>query len=143
MWNKVFKSRFLKGLESQLIYYFYVLVRHSFQRAGSDETCEGRDTDPLLPGRYQGDAEVQQRGAAAAAEGDEPSRHPDADGNEEGGVRINITSHIAAHATLPSSEELLHRRVRSLPLSGHQEAGQPHLRQRRAAGKEVRDLVLS
>ena len=25
-WNKVFKSRFLKGLESQLIYYFYVLV---------------------------------------------------------------------------------------------------------------------
>jgi len=26
MWNKVFKSRFLKGLESQLIYYFYVLV---------------------------------------------------------------------------------------------------------------------
>jgi len=26
MWNKVFKSRFLRGLESQLIYYFYVLV---------------------------------------------------------------------------------------------------------------------
>merc|ERR1712228_336384 len=26
MWNKVFKSRFLKGLENQLIYYFYVLV---------------------------------------------------------------------------------------------------------------------
>ena len=25
-WNKLFKSRFLKGLESQLIYYFYVLV---------------------------------------------------------------------------------------------------------------------
>jgi len=25
-WNTVFKSRFLKGLESQLIYYFYVLV---------------------------------------------------------------------------------------------------------------------
>ena len=137
MWNKVFKSRFLKGLESQLIYYFYVLVRLSFQRAGSDETCEGRDTDPLLPGRYQGDAEVQQRGAAAAAEGDEPSRHPNADGKEEGGVRINITSHITAHATLPSSEELLHRRVRSLPLPGHQETRQPHLCQRRAAGTEM------
>jgi len=26
MWSKVFKSRFLRGLESQLIYYFYVLV---------------------------------------------------------------------------------------------------------------------
>jgi len=26
MWHKLFKSRFLKGLESQLIYYFYVLV---------------------------------------------------------------------------------------------------------------------
>merc|ERR1711892_1517172 len=26
MWHKVFKSRFLRGLESQLIYYFYVLV---------------------------------------------------------------------------------------------------------------------
>jgi len=26
MWNKVFKFKFLKGLESQLIYYFYVLV---------------------------------------------------------------------------------------------------------------------
>jgi len=26
MWNKVFKSRFLRGLETQLIYYFYVLV---------------------------------------------------------------------------------------------------------------------
>ena len=25
-WNKLFKSRFLKGLENQLIYYFYVLV---------------------------------------------------------------------------------------------------------------------
>ncbi len=25
-WNSVFKSRFLKGLENQLIYYFYVLV---------------------------------------------------------------------------------------------------------------------
>jgi len=25
-WHKVFKSRFLRGLESQLIYYFYVLV---------------------------------------------------------------------------------------------------------------------
>ena len=25
-WNKLFKSRLLKGLESQLIYYFYVLV---------------------------------------------------------------------------------------------------------------------
>jgi len=25
-WSKVFKSRFLKGLENQLIYYFYVLV---------------------------------------------------------------------------------------------------------------------
>ena len=25
-WNKLFKSRFLKGVESQLIYYFYVLV---------------------------------------------------------------------------------------------------------------------
>jgi len=25
-WNKVFKSRFLKGLNNQLIYYFYVLV---------------------------------------------------------------------------------------------------------------------
>ena len=25
-WNKLFKSRFLRGLESQLIYYFYVLV---------------------------------------------------------------------------------------------------------------------
>lgn len=26
MWHKLFKSRFLRGLESQLIYYFYVLV---------------------------------------------------------------------------------------------------------------------
>eukprot|EP00091_Calanus_sinicus_P003123 TRINITY_DN13280_c0_g1_i1.p1 TRINITY_DN13280_c0_g1~~TRINITY_DN13280_c0_g1_i1.p1 ORF type:complete len:204 (-),score=73.78 TRINITY_DN13280_c0_g1_i1:48-659(-) len=26
MWNKVFKSSFLKSLESQLIYYFYVIV---------------------------------------------------------------------------------------------------------------------
>jgi len=26
MWNKVFKSRFLRGLESQLIYYFWVLA---------------------------------------------------------------------------------------------------------------------
>ena len=34
MWNKVFKSRFLKGLESQLIYYFYVLVRTSFRMYG-------------------------------------------------------------------------------------------------------------
>ena len=25
-WNKLFKSRLLKGLENQLIYYFYVLV---------------------------------------------------------------------------------------------------------------------
>ena len=100
-------------------------------------TSEGRNTHPLLPGRHQGDAEVQQRGAAAAAEGDEPSRHPNADGKEEGGVRINITSHITAHATLPSSEELLHRRVRSLPLPGHQETRQPHLCQRRAAGTEM------
>ena len=35
MWNKVFKSRFLKGLESQLIYYFYVLVRN---KVGTDES---------------------------------------------------------------------------------------------------------
>lgn len=26
VWNKLFKSRFLRGLENQLIYYFYVLV---------------------------------------------------------------------------------------------------------------------
>ncbi len=25
-WNKLFKSKFLKGLENQLFYYFYVLV---------------------------------------------------------------------------------------------------------------------
>ncbi len=25
-WNRLFRSRFLKGLESQLVYYFYVLV---------------------------------------------------------------------------------------------------------------------
>lgn len=25
-WNKLFKSRFLKSLEHQLIYYFYILV---------------------------------------------------------------------------------------------------------------------
>ncbi len=25
-WNKLFKSRFLMGLEKQLIYYFYVVV---------------------------------------------------------------------------------------------------------------------
>merc|ERR1719347_2065790 len=47
MWNKVFKSRFLKGLESQLIYYFYVLVAililffldaiHEMQKYGSEE----------------------------------------------------------------------------------------------------------
>ena len=30
MWNKVFKSRFLRGLESQLIYYFYVLVSNLY-----------------------------------------------------------------------------------------------------------------
>ena len=35
MWNKVFKSRFLRGLESQLIYYFYVLVY-----CGSENTLE-------------------------------------------------------------------------------------------------------
>ena len=97
MWNKVFKSRFLKGLESQLIYYFYVLVRHSFQRAGSDETCEGRDTDPLLPGRYQGDAEVQQRGVSPPRhqDGGQPPRHADADADE----------------ALQGAEELLHRWV--------------------------------
>ena len=26
MWNKVFRSRLLRGLETQLLYYFYVLV---------------------------------------------------------------------------------------------------------------------
>ena len=113
MWNKVFKSRFLKGLESQLIYYFYVLVRLSFQRAGSDETCEGRDTDPLLPGRYQGDAEVQQRGAAAAAEGDEPPGHPDADGKR---TFVIATSKLTL--SYPSQHMRLFRAQRNFYIAG-------------------------
>merc|ERR1712154_366832 len=52
MWNKVFKSRFLKGLESQLIYYFYVLVAilvlffldaiREMQKYGSEEEHQQR-----------------------------------------------------------------------------------------------------
>jgi len=50
MWRKVFKSRFLKGLESQLIYYFYVMVAilvlffldaiREMQKYGSEEELQ-------------------------------------------------------------------------------------------------------
>ena len=67
---QVFKSRFLRGLESQLIYYFYVLG--SIFQLGPDlyfSRCSrmrishvfpsGGNFNTLLPGRHQGDAEVQ------------------------------------------------------------------------------------
>ena len=59
-WNKVFKSRFLKGLESQLIYYFYVLVSFFYKSEVKINIIwsTGCHSDSLLPGRYQGDAEV-------------------------------------------------------------------------------------
>ena len=43
---------------------------------------KGCDIDSVLPGRDQGDAEVQLRGAAAEDGGDEPPRHTDADAHE-------------------------------------------------------------
>ena len=73
---QVFKSRFLRGLESQLIYYFYVLV--SIFQLGPDlyfSRCSrmrishvfpsGGNFNTLLPGRHQGDAEVQRWGDSA------------------------------------------------------------------------------
>ena len=74
---QVFKSRFLRGLESQLIYYFYVLVRDpsghypfSLQTSffcyftecisfSSRHFVSGGDPDFVLPRRDKGDAEVQ------------------------------------------------------------------------------------
>ena len=74
---QVFKSRFLRGLESQLIYYFYVLVRDPsghypfslqtsffcyFTECISFSSCHfvpGGDPDFVLPRRDKGDAEVQ------------------------------------------------------------------------------------
>ena len=52
----------------------------------------GSDTDSLLPGRHQGDAEVQLGGAAAEDGWHEPPGHPDAD----------------AHEAVQGPEELLH-----------------------------------
>jgi B-cell receptor-associated protein 31 len=56
-WHKMFKSRFLRGLESQLIYYFYVLVTilimffldalREMQKYSSDELTQGQATSHL------------------------------------------------------------------------------------------------
>ncbi|XP_023335093.1 B-cell receptor-associated protein 31 [Eurytemora carolleeae] len=56
-WHKMFKSRFLRGLESQLIYYFYVLVSilimffldalREMQKYSSDETKDGQTNSHL------------------------------------------------------------------------------------------------
>merc|ERR1711909_247323 len=68
MWNKVFKSRFLRGLESQLIYYFYVLVAililffldaiREMQKYGSEEQHQ-QQVGKLGVGSTHLDAQMQ------------------------------------------------------------------------------------